>query len=46
MPGISPKPVKVSLRMKDKVAKSPNELLRWIKGFILDPGGCYIGCLS
>jgi hypothetical protein len=36
MPGTSPKPVKVALRMKDKVAKSPNELLRWIKG--LNPG--------
>jgi hypothetical protein len=25
-----PKPVKVALRMKDKVVKSPDELLKWI----------------
>jgi hypothetical protein len=31
-----PKPVKVTLRMKDKVAKSPDELLKWIKD--LNPG--------
>jgi hypothetical protein len=27
-----PQSLSRSLRMKDKVAKSPNELLRWIKG--------------
>jgi hypothetical protein len=26
-----PKPVKMTLRAKDKVAKSPDELLKWIK---------------
>jgi hypothetical protein len=31
-----PKPVKVALRTKDKVAKSPNELLKWIED--LNPG--------
>jgi hypothetical protein len=25
-----PKPVKVALRTKDKVAKCPNELLKWL----------------
>jgi hypothetical protein len=31
-----PKPVKVALRTKDKVAKNPDELLKWIKN--LSPG--------
>jgi hypothetical protein len=34
--GNLPKPVKVALRMKYKVAKSPDELLKWIKD--LNPG--------
>jgi hypothetical protein len=31
-----PKPVRVTLGMKDKVAKSPDKLLKWIKN--LNPG--------
>jgi hypothetical protein len=36
----------VALRTKDKVSKNPDELLKWIKDFILSTGGSLTSNLS